>query len=281
MEIILDTDLKLILKNLNLEQKGTLFDLLLGEITTTSDEVVKNFYTYIENLSTAKQAKKAKMKSIGLLGSNARWKKSSANNIANTTTNSVANSITNTTANTTANNIDNTAVTTQKRKETKEKINLNNKNNIFLSPELSKTNSLHKYKIPTLSEVKEYIKSHSFNVDAETFVDFYESRGWCVGKSEIKNWQATVRMWHKRATQKILDADSLSAEDETYWHEQKQKYWTSSLTDPPLQLSNSSTPNFVATPQKDKIAYNTYSEISSPFTRFIKRIEENDLNKES
>ena len=269
MEIILDTDLKLILKNLNLEQKGTLFDLLLGEITTTSDEVVKNFYTYIENISSAKQAKKAKMKSIGLLGSNARWKKSSTNNVANTTTNSVANSITDTPAN------------TSKRKETKEKINLNNKNNIFLSPELSKTNSLHKYKIPSLSEVKEYIKTHSFNVDAETFIDFYESRGWCVGKSEIKNWQATVRMWHKRATQKTLDADSLSSEDETYWHEQKEKYWTSSLTDPPLQLLNSSTPNFVATPPKNQITYNPYSEISSPFTRFIKRIEENDLNKES
>ena len=278
MEIILDTDLKLILKNLTTEQKGTLFDLLLGEITTTTDEVVTNFYTYINNISSKKQTKKAKMKSLGILGSNARWNKTPNNAIIDNSVNTIANTTTNNDANNTK---------STKRKEPKENEN-NLNNNIILSPANSLKTTSHKNKIPTLNEVKEYIKAHSFNVDAETFVDFYESRGWCVGKSEIKNWQATVRMWHKRANTKTSQLLSSTIDDEAYWHEQKEKYWTSNLNEPPPKNDETTYPNtifssnnFASTNFDTPLTYNSYEELSSPFTRFIKRIEDNDLNKEN
>ena len=37
-----------------------------------------------------------------------------------------------------------------------------------------------------------------YNVDAEQFFNFYESKGWVVGKSPMKNWRAAVSTWNKR-----------------------------------------------------------------------------------
>ena len=51
---------------------------------------------------------------------------------------------------------------------------------------------------PSLSEVAEYIKHNDYNVDAEQWLNFYESKGWMVGKNKMKNWQAAVRTWAKR-----------------------------------------------------------------------------------
>ncbi len=259
MEITLDTNLKLILKNLNLEQKGKLFDMLLEQSNDTTDEEVKNYYEYIENISIKKQTKKAKMKTLGLLGSSVRWKKSEEKD-KNNNINSDANANANSDANTDAN-----SVNSKKRKEAKENKNnnLNNINNFILNQSSLIDEKQHKYKIPTIDEVKQYIKANSFNVDAETFIDFYESRGWCVGKSKIKNWQATIRMWHKRS---LSTSQSLpQKEDEQYWHELKEKYWTPQPKSPPPKFYN----------QKD--ATEDTLELSSHFARLMKRIEDNDL----
>ena len=51
---------------------------------------------------------------------------------------------------------------------------------------------------PSLSEVKEYIDGKNYHVDAEQFIDFYESKGWMVGKNKMKDWKAAVRTWQKR-----------------------------------------------------------------------------------
>lgn len=48
---------------------------------------------------------------------------------------------------------------------------------------------------PTLEMVKSYISEKQYNVDAQRFIDFYESKGWYVGKNKMKNWQAAVRTW--------------------------------------------------------------------------------------
>lgn len=51
---------------------------------------------------------------------------------------------------------------------------------------------------PTLSEVKDFISEKGFNVDADTFVDFYESKGWMVGSNKMKDWRAAVRTWQRK-----------------------------------------------------------------------------------
>lgn len=52
--------------------------------------------------------------------------------------------------------------------------------------------------IPPLKEwVEDYCKERGGIVDADRFYDFYESKGWLVGKSKMKDWQAAVRTWER------------------------------------------------------------------------------------
>lgn len=50
---------------------------------------------------------------------------------------------------------------------------------------------------PTVDQVKTYCRLRNNHVDAERFVDFYESKGWMVGKVKMKDWKASVRTWEK------------------------------------------------------------------------------------
>jgi hypothetical protein len=50
---------------------------------------------------------------------------------------------------------------------------------------------------PSLEEVKAYCAERKNNVDAEKFIDYYESNGWKVGKNPMKDWKAAVRNWEK------------------------------------------------------------------------------------
>lgn len=53
---------------------------------------------------------------------------------------------------------------------------------------------------PTVEEVEEYCKENNYKINPETFVDYYESRGWYAGKSKIKDWKSAVRYWNKNTT---------------------------------------------------------------------------------
>lgn len=48
---------------------------------------------------------------------------------------------------------------------------------------------------PTYEQVAEYCKERKNNVNPRKFFDFYESKGWVVGKSKMKDWKACVRTW--------------------------------------------------------------------------------------
>lgn len=50
---------------------------------------------------------------------------------------------------------------------------------------------------PTLDLVQSYITENNYTVDAERFINFYESKGWYVGKNKMKDWKAAVRTWAK------------------------------------------------------------------------------------
>lgn len=53
---------------------------------------------------------------------------------------------------------------------------------------------------PTLEQIKEYCQERRNNVDPEVFFDFYESKGWMVGKNKMKDWKACVRTWERSET---------------------------------------------------------------------------------
>jgi hypothetical protein len=50
---------------------------------------------------------------------------------------------------------------------------------------------------PTVEQVREYCQERTNSVDAQRFVDHYESNGWKVGKNAMKDWRASVRTWEK------------------------------------------------------------------------------------
>lgn len=68
---------------------------------------------------------------------------------------------------------------------------------------INNNNSLYKkssscFQKPTIEEIRQYCLEKGYNVDAEQFFNFYESKGWLVGKSPMKNWRAAVSTWNKR-----------------------------------------------------------------------------------
>lgn len=50
---------------------------------------------------------------------------------------------------------------------------------------------------PTLAEVQDYCRERGNKVDPQHFIDFYESKGWMIGKNKMKNWKASVRTWER------------------------------------------------------------------------------------
>ena len=69
---------------------------------------------------------------------------------------------------------------------------------------------------PTVAEIEAYVKEKGYNIDAQRFFDFYESKGWLVGKSKMKNWQAAVRTWVRREGGQPAQSKSLPSRREWY-----------------------------------------------------------------
>ena len=58
-----------------------------------------------------------------------------------------------------------------------------------------------KFQKPTIEQIKAYCLEASKNIDAEAFFDFYEAKGWVVGRAPMKDWKAAVRNWAKNESQ--------------------------------------------------------------------------------
>lgn len=50
---------------------------------------------------------------------------------------------------------------------------------------------------PTIEEIRNYCKVRNNNIDPEAFYNFYESKGWYVGKNKMKNWKCAIITWEK------------------------------------------------------------------------------------
>ena len=54
-----------------------------------------------------------------------------------------------------------------------------------------------KFTKPTLEEIQSYCQERLNHVDAERFFDFYQAKGWMIGKNHMKDWKAAVRTWER------------------------------------------------------------------------------------
>lgn len=62
---------------------------------------------------------------------------------------------------------------------------------------------------PTIEEIQLYCEERNNNVDATTFYDFYESKGWKVGTTPMKDWKACVRTWENKNKRTVKQECSL------------------------------------------------------------------------
>jgi hypothetical protein len=72
---------------------------------------------------------------------------------------------------------------------------ISNTNTINSKLNIKKT----KFIRPTASELEEYAKEiNFFTFDSSSFLDYYDSKGWVVGSTTMKDWKATLRNWQRR-----------------------------------------------------------------------------------
>ena len=64
------------------------------------------------------------------------------------------------------------------------------------------TNKGTRFTPPSVDEVNDYCNQRNNLVDAETFIDFYQAKGWMVGKNKMKDWKACVRTWETNRKQR-------------------------------------------------------------------------------
>jgi hypothetical protein len=51
---------------------------------------------------------------------------------------------------------------------------------------------------PSIEDVNNLIQERGYTFDAESFVNFYQSKGWLVGNVKMKDWKACCVTWQNR-----------------------------------------------------------------------------------
>lgn len=51
---------------------------------------------------------------------------------------------------------------------------------------------------PSIEEIKNYCTERKNHVSPDQFFNFYESKGWMIGKNKMKDWKASVRTWEQK-----------------------------------------------------------------------------------
>ena len=91
--------------------------------------------------------------------------------------------------------------------------NVQTKINLLNNPSTNNKSINNKFIKPTIDEVKQYCLERNNNIDAEKFVDYYDSIGWLVGKKPMKDWKACVRTWEKKEKEVKVSKSDISTPD--------------------------------------------------------------------
>ena len=72
------------------------------------------------------------------------------------------------------------------------------------------------FTIPMISEVENYCIERKNNIEAESFINFYDSKGWMVGKNKMKDWRACIRTWEMREKKKPMKTSKIDSQINEY-----------------------------------------------------------------
>lgn len=76
-----------------------------------------------------------------------------------------------------------------------------------------------KFTKPMLEELEAYKQERNLNVNCEVFWDYYEAKGWVIGRSPMKDWRATMRNWsrNQEAFKPPKEQTQANYDDEYEW----------------------------------------------------------------
>lgn len=82
----------------------------------------------------------------------------------------------------------------EKENENKNEKENNNKKIKDVVPD-SASVTTKKFVKPSIEDLNQYQKERGSNVSVQGFIDYYDSKGWLVGKAPMKDWKAAFRTW--------------------------------------------------------------------------------------
>ena len=70
---------------------------------------------------------------------------------------------------------------------------------MLIKSELTQTKKTKKrFEKPSVEEVRAYCLERNNGIDPQSFIDHYDSNGWMVGRTPMRDWKAAVRTWERR-----------------------------------------------------------------------------------
>lgn len=92
-------------------------------------------------------------------------------------------------------------------------------NNIYTSSNEEVSRARKRFVPPTVGEVRDYCNENGYRIDADAFIDHYQSVGWKVGNKPMRDWRAAVRTWVRRDKERGIKpkVPAESSFDENEW----------------------------------------------------------------
>ena len=104
-----------------------------------------------------------------------------------------------------SNNVEQKSTPVEQKSTTNTNTNTNTKTNTntdtFISSNEDKKRK--RFVAPTIDEVRDYCNENGYRIDADAFIDHYQSAGWKVGQKPMKDWRAAVRTWVRRDKERM------------------------------------------------------------------------------
>lgn len=94
-------------------------------------------------------------------------------------------------------------------------VDVDNESDINISFQKESKEKASRFIKPTVEEIRSYCESRKNGIDPQAFFDFYESKGWKVGNSPMKNWQAAVNTWERRKKQEATNGTDYNKQPES------------------------------------------------------------------
>ncbi|NCC98336.1 MAG: hypothetical protein EOL95_01355 [Bacteroidia bacterium] len=96
-----------------------------------------------------------------------------------------------------------------KKEVTQEKNNINKLNQTnkppIVPPQGEQTKKNKNFVVPTVEEIKKYATTENLTIDPNHFFNFYQAKGWLIGKNKMKDWKAAARNWNRTEKQNTIN----------------------------------------------------------------------------